>query len=177
MKKRFLKKKLLGIPIVALIILLAGGAVMAALYFSTIQTITQTITEPPPPPDYGTITAPDIDLQDLTAGGQSFGGVWPLHVEVELGPDGVGKHLWLELDESTLYAEYEVKLVCKASADEGIVPIGTTVIVDEVNWRTSIPLGNAGTYRFDEYIHLKTGSVAGEASTDFKIAISSVAAP
>ncbi|GAI87278.1 unnamed protein product, partial [marine sediment metagenome] len=57
-----------------------------------------------------------------------------------------------------------------------VVPIGTEVIVDMTNWRTSIPLGNAGTYTFDQFIHLKTKSGWGEASTGFKIAISSVAA-
>lgn len=179
--KRFFKKTWYGIPIGIIASVLIGAAVLAALYFSITQTITQTIEPAPPPPDYGTIDAPDINLDDfgptLVTGGQSFGSVFPNHVVVELGPDGAGKHLWLELDESALYAEYEIKLVCKESADEAVVPIGKTVIVDETNWRTSIPLGIAGTYTFDEYIHLKTGSVAGAASTDFKIGVSSVAAP
>jgi len=175
--KRFIKLSWYGIPVGIIVSVLVGAAVLASLYFSITQTITQTITEPPPPPDYGDITAPDLDLQNLVAGGQSFGGVWPLHVEVDLGPDGANKHLWLELDEDSLYAEYEIKLVCKVSADEIAVPILTEVIVDMTNWRTSIPLGAAGIYRFDEFIHLKTGSGWGEASTSFKIAISSVAAP
>ena len=174
--KRFLKRKWLGIPIGIIASVLVGIAVAASLYFSITQTITQTINEPPPPPEYGNIIAPDLDLQDLEAG-ESFGSVFPNHVTVDLGVDGAGKHLWLELDEDSLYAEYEVKLVCKVSADEGVVPVGTTVIVDETNGRTSIPLGIAGTYTFDEYIHLKTGSGWGEASSGFKIAISSVAAP
>lgn len=179
--KQFLKKKWHRIPVgimlaVLAVCLLAGGA-FAAVVLETTQTITQTITEPPPPPDYGTITAPDLDLQDLVAGGQSFGSVFPNHVTVELGPDGAGKHLWLELDEDILYAEYEIKLVCKVSADEGVVPVGTEIIVDMTNWRTSIPLGNAGEYIFDEFIHLKTGAGWGDASTGFRIGISTVAAP
>jgi len=175
--KKFFKRSWKGIPIGIIATVLIGVAVVAALHFSVTQTITQTINEPPPPPEYGNIIAPALDLDDLVAGGQSFGGVWPNHVEVYLGTDGAGKHLWLELGEDLLYAEYEVKLVCKVSADEGVVPVGTTVIVDETNWRTSIPLGIAGTYTFDEFIHLKTGSDWGEASSGFKIAISSVAAP
>lgn len=175
--KKLLKKKFLGIPMAVVAVILVAAVALAALYISHTQTITQTILEPPPPPDYGTITVPDLDLQDLVAGGQSFGSVFPNHVVVDLGPDGAGKHLWLELDEDVLYAEYEVKLVCKVSADEGVVPISTEVIVDMVNWRTSIPLGVAGTYTFDEFIHLKTGAAWGEASTAFKVAISSVAAP
>ncbi len=154
---------------------------MAALYISHTQTIDQTITEPLPEPEYGTITAPDINLDDfgptLYAGGHGFGSVFPNHVVVVLGPDGAGMHLWLELSADALYAEYEVKLVCKVSADLAVVPIGTTVIVDMVNWRTSIPLGAAGTYTFDQFIHLTTGAGWGTASTSFKIGISNVAAP
>jgi len=179
--KRFFKLSWKGIPIGIIASVLVCTVVVASLYISLTQTITQTILEPEPKPEYGTISALDINLDEFGpsfyAGGQSFGSVFPNHVVVELGPDGAGKHLWLELDEDPLYAEYEVKLVCKASSDLGVVPIGTEVIVDMVNWRTSIPLGTAGTYTFDEFIHLKTGASWGEASTAFKIGISSVAAP
>lgn len=174
--KRFIKLSWRGIPIGIIASVLIGIAVVASLYISITQDITQTITKPEPEPEYGTITAPAIDLLNVVAG-QGFGTVYPLHVEVNLGPDGAGKHLWLELTEDPLYTEYEVKLECKVSADEGVVPIGTEVIVDMVNWRTSIPLGAAGTYIFDEFIHLRPGSVWGEATTTFKIGISSVAAP
>jgi len=175
--KRFIKLSWKGIPIGIIASVLIGIAVAAAIYVSTTQVITQTITEPPEPKDYGTVTAPDIALQNLVAGGQGFSQVFPNHVEVVLGPDGAGYHLWVELDEDLLYSAYEVKLVCKTSVDEGIVPIGTTVIVDMVNWRTSVPLGSAGTYVFDQYINLTTGAAWGEASTNFKVAISNVAAP
>jgi len=175
--KRFFKLSWKGIPIGIIASVLVCTVVVASLYLSRTQTITQTILEPEPEPEYGSITAPDIDLQNLVAGGQGFASVFPNHVVVELGPDGAGKHLWLELDEDPLYAEYEVKLVCKLSADEAVVPVGTTIIVDMTNWRKSIPLGGVGTYTFDEYIHLTTGSGWGEASTGFKVAISSVAAP
>jgi len=164
------------VSVVLALVLVAGGA-FAAVVLDTTQTITQTIEEPPSPPDYGTITAPDIALQNLVAGGQGFSGVWPFHVVVELGPDGAGKHLWLELDEDVLYAEYEIKLVCRVTADEGVVPEWTEIIVDMTNGRTSIPLGIAGTYTFDEFINLTTGSDWGPASTAFRIAISDVAAP
>ncbi len=175
--KRFIKLSWHGIPIGIIATVLIGIAVAASLYISTTQIITQTIEPEPPPKVYGTITAPDINLDEfgppLYAGGQSFGSVFPNHVAVELGVDGAGKHLWLELAADALYAEYEVKLTCRESADLAVVPIGTEVIVDMTNWRTSIPLGVAGTYRFDEFIHLKTGPTAGSASTDFKVAISS----
>ena len=178
--KSLLGKRWHRIPIALvsalLILALTASGVFASIQYFETQTVTQTILEPLPEPDYGTITAPDLDLQDLYAGGQSFGGVWPRHVEVDLGPDGVDHHLWLELDEDILYAEYEIKLVCKVSADETAVPIGTEVIVDMTNWRTSIPLGAQGTYIFDEFIHLKTGVEWGGASTAFKIAISNVPA-
>ncbi len=176
MKKLF-KKTWHGIPLGIIASVLVGTVVVAALYFSITQTITQTITEPPEPKDYGTVIAPDIELQNLVAGGQGFSGVWPNHVAVALGPDGAGMHLWLELDEDPLYAEYEVKLVCRTSTDEAVVPVGTTIIVDMTNWRTSIPLGAAGTYIFDEFINCTTGVAAGEASTGFKIAFSNVPAP
>ncbi len=176
--KRFIKLSWKGIPIGIIATVLIGIAVAASLYISTTQLITQTIHEPLPEPEYGTITAPDINLDEfigvkVRAGGMSFGSVFPNHVTVELGSDGAGKHLWLELDASDLYAEYEVKLVCQVTADETAVPIGKTIIVDETNWRSSIPLGATGTYTFDQFIHGKTGSVAGAASTDFKVAISS----
>ena len=178
--KQLFEKRWHSIPVavmVAILILaLTVGGVFAAIPYSETQTITQTINEAPPPPDYGLITAPDLDLRDLVTGGQSFGSVFPNHVTVQLGPAGVNHHLWLELNEDILYAEYEIKLVCKVSADETVVPIGTEIIVDMDNWRTSIPLGADGTYTFDEFIHLKTGSVAGSATTSFKIAISNVAA-
>ncbi|GAH84116.1 unnamed protein product [marine sediment metagenome] len=180
--KSLLGKRWHRIPIALvsalLILALTASGVFASIQYFETQTVTQTILEPLPEPDYGTITAPDLDLQDLYAGGQSFGSVFPNHVTVQLGPDGVDHHLWLELDASSaLYAEYEIKLVCKVSADEDTVPIGTEIIVDMTNWRTSIPLGAQGAYIFDEYIHLKTGVEWGGASTSFKVAISNVPAP
>ncbi|MBA7625708.1 hypothetical protein ES703_33140 [subsurface metagenome] len=100
--KRFIKLSWKGIPIGIIATVLIGTAVLAAVLLSVTQTITQEI-KPyvPPPPDYGSITADDIILDDFIIGDSSVSQSFPGAVTVVVKSDGVGKYLHLKLNSTS----------------------------------------------------------------------------
>ncbi|MBA7531784.1 hypothetical protein ES705_24005 [subsurface metagenome] len=163
--KRFVKLSWCGIPIGIIASVLIGTAVLAAIYLTVIQTITQEIKEPYLPPEevYGSITAPDIDLSQV-APNSSFSQTLTGAVVVELGPDGEGKALKLVCDPDEKYTLFDVtiKLTDRPEGSEvsfygyGIQGGGAAVAID---------LDKRGTYIFDLTIAGKAGSAEGSAQS------------
>lgn len=158
--KRFLKKRWHGIPIGIIASVLIGTAVLAAVVITATQIFHQEIISPEPPPDYGSITSGEFNLDDVVAGTaftDTPGGVW-----VDLGSDGVGKNLHLILDDTTtgLYEAYTVEMVSPAAAN----PTGKVITLTVSKGGTldaSVALPTAGTYIFDFNISGTAGAVIG----------------
>lgn len=177
--KRFIKLSWHGIPIGIIASVLVGTAVVAGILLGVTQTITQEIKEEPaPPPDYGSITAEDIILDDVIVGNsvsQSFPGA----VTVVVGPDGVGKYLHLKLNTtSDLYEWCGVTL----RSHVGDNPITGMNLLINVTYgelggqprdfpHCSVQLTEPGTYIFEETVGAIPGSTLGTAEVTVDITL------
>lgn len=158
--KRFLKRRWLGIPLGVIVAVLLVGVVAAASYLSVTQTITQKIVPEPYIPDYGSITAPDIILDDVVVVGVSVSQSFPGAVTVVVGPDGVGSYLHLKLNTtSDLYSWCGVTL----RSHVGDNPITGKNLLINVTYgelggsprdfpHCSVQLTEPGTYTFSETV-------------------------
>jgi len=148
---------------------------VAAILITVTQTVHQNIVSPPPPPDYGTITADDITLPDLVTGA-SFSESIAGGVVVELGPDGVGKYLHLKLDESSasLYDSLRVQISspCPDNPMNTAVfcTVGTGAAAEgpHMSWG---PLTEVGTYTFAENINGTAGDTTGAADVQVTVSL------
>ena len=162
--KRFLKRSWHGIPIGIIASVLIGTMVVAAAYFTVTLTITQEIEEPyvPPPPNYGEILAPDIDLSKVNTN-SSFSQTLTGAVVVELGPDGEGKALRMVCTPDPKYTSFggTITLTSKPEgSDVGLYGYGITG-----GGEVAIDLDLRGTYIFDLTIEGKAGGTTGSASS------------
>lgn len=169
--KRFIKLSWHGIPIGIIATVLIGTAVLAAVLLSVTQHITQTIVPEPVLPDYGSITAPGIALNNVQVNGavlkEQSGAV-----VVQLEADGLNKFLHLKLREVTtdLYADYEVKLISSQDDNPMCVPVILTVTKGGT-LDVSSQLTHVGTYTFVERITATAGSTTGSADVEVDITL------
>lgn len=160
--KRFLKKRWHSIPVAMVSVLLvltliAGGAFAAEAFITTEQSITQMVEE-----DYGTITAPAIELPNVKVG-KSFTETYSNAVTVELGPSGVGKEFRMSATASDLYTSFDVTitLISKPEGSEvGLYGYGISG-----GGIIGIQLDVEGTYIFDQTIEVTAGSTSGTAES------------
>jgi len=150
------------IPLIAIIAIISIVVlVSAATLIIVTQHITQTIQEEPVTPEYGIITAPAIQLSDVSIN-QNFA-PWNQEDYVTVETIYVGKTLKLELTgDTSLYDAYEVKLTLASKpAGSGLV-VGTShLTVNQGQLVATMPLSTIGTYTFDELVTGTTGSAAG----------------
>lgn len=161
-----MKKKWLGIPVVAIIAVLLVAAVgaSAALLAIGSQHVTQVITERVSPPQpSGSITSPSpITLPSMETGTEfSVLQSLPVTVYTNTAPVTLAIHVI-----AGNYVEFGVKLVCtsanSASASPSSIEVSTYQDLDG-----SITLNAAGTYTFSETIVGYTGAV-GTGSGDIQ---------
>ncbi len=115
--RKLIHKKWLSVPVTLfLVLVLSAGAVFASTFVGPEnQIFTQTINDAPvPDPVYGSIEAIPgrINLTDVEVG-ESINQAFPGAVIVEVGPDGAGLWLHVEIDpdSATLYDTYNVLLI------------------------------------------------------------------
>ncbi|MBA7694560.1 hypothetical protein ES703_103171 [subsurface metagenome] len=174
--KSFLRKRWHGLPVgivtaILLVCLLTGSAI-ASTYIVEDQTITQTITEPPP--DYGTITAIPIDLDDVIAG-KSFSQTFDGAVVVELGPDGVGQEFRMSMTPSSLYTSLDVTITLVEKPVNSEVGMYGYGISD--GGLVGIQLDVEGTYTFDQTISGTAGDTAEAASSTVHFTLETYTGP
>jgi len=160
--KRFLRLSWHGIPIGIIANVLVGTAVLAAVYITATLTITQEIEEPyvPPEKDYGSITAPDIDLSKV-APNSSFSQTLTGAVVVELGPDGEGEALKMVCTPDPKYTLFDVTITLKERPEGSEVPFYGLGITG--GGQISVDLDVRGTYIFDLTIAGTAGGSTGSA--------------
>ena len=175
--KRFFKKTWKGIPIGIIATVFLCTAVLAAtVYFTAILTITQEIKEPwePPPPDYGEVLAPDIDLSKVDAG-SSFSQTLTGAIVVNLGPDGEGELLRMVCAPDDLYTDFDVTATLTDKPEGsgvGLYGYGITG-----GGEVGIQLDLRGTYIFDLTIAGKAGNTLGAASSTITFTLEEYTGP
>lgn len=179
--KRFLKKRLLTIPMLVILLAALMGitALAAGLPALLSQTVTQEISEPVPPPTPSSVTGDgNISLPSVLTGGYfpeaDYGtvtvvvgtgdaGSW-LHVDI-IDPDGV-----YSAPPST--AMLGVNLV--SVVGDNPMNVELTVSTNTASWLNfidSIQLTEEGTYIFTQWIAGVAGMNAGSASVTVDITL------
>ncbi len=175
--KRFLRKRWHGLPIGIIATVFIGIAVVAAsAYITTTLTITQEIKKPyvPPPPDYGTVTAPDIDLSRVDTN-SSFSQTLTGAVVVELGPDGEGKAMKMVCAPDSKYTLFDVTITLTDRPEGSEVPFYGLGITG--GGQVAVDLDKRGTYIFDLTIAGKAGSSTGSASSTIEFTLDDSTTP
>ena len=148
------------------VILVAAVALGAILIGPVTQTITQTIT--PAPPNYGTITVPDISLPLVQAGTSFSYNVYdyePIQwITVVLGPDGVGKSLTMTLTNADAYTSYRVQLLADTFPEGATLQQYSGFDVEQPSPVDSIVLDKEGTYKFYQTFNGTAGNTTGSAA-------------
>jgi len=175
--KRFVKLSWRGIPIGIIASVLIGTVVLAAVYITTTLTITQEIKEPyvPPEKDYGSITAPNIDLSRVSPN-SSFSQTLTGAVVVELGPEGEGKALTMVCIPDEKYTSFGGTITLKErpeGSEVGLYGYGITGGGAEVG----IDLDVRGTYIFDLTIEGIAGGSTGSAQSTIEFTLEDSTTP
>jgi len=169
--RKLIHKKWLSIPVtVFLVLVLTTGAVFASgAYITTDQTVTQTVEY-----DYGTITAPTIELANVKVG-ESITEIYMEAVVVDLGSSGVGKEFRMSATPSPLYTSFDVTITLVDRPDGSEVGLyGYSISGGGL---VGIQLDVEGTYTFEQTISVTAGNEAGTATSTINFTLEEYTGP